>query len=84
VTGSRAAEQPLDPRSTGGLDTLAATAAQQRVAHAIFAEFDWADFALQPRRPALLVGDRGLAKPERLADLRAVILDRPARPVIAR
>ncbi|MEA2231766.1 MAG: hypothetical protein QOD83_1582 [Solirubrobacteraceae bacterium] len=81
VTGTRAAEDPLDPRGTG---PLAATAAQQRVTHAIFAEFDWADLALQPAGPALLVGDGGLAKPERLADLRAVILDRAARPVIGR
>ena len=76
--GSRAPRIRSSATPGGSMRSLA-TAPQQRVAQTILAELDGAHLARNhavsaPRRR------RCLAKPERLADLRAVILDRPPRP----
>jgi len=83
VSGASCADNAFDPGVTRRLDPLASAAAQQHVANAICAELDRADIVLEPRSPALFVGDRRLAKAKRVANLRPVVLDRAARPVVA-
>nr|WP_208764829.1 hypothetical protein [Streptomyces brevispora] len=78
--GSR--HDPIAPARRGRLDALLATAGQQFHPDLLGPAFLARDVLGQIRRQLLRVRDAALTEAEVLPDLRAVVLDRAARPVV--
>src|SRR6266542_2209052 len=79
---ARVAQHPLDAAGSRWLQPASAAPGQQRFPQPLLAQLDRADLLGQPAGKLVLVADRLLPEAERSVDLRAVALDRPARPVV--
>lgn len=78
----RRAHEPVDATLGGRLDPLAAAVVQQLAANPVLSAFALADVLGQPSGQLLGVRDRALPEPQVPADLRAVVLDRAAGPLV--